>query len=93
MLLLLAAPVVSIDATAADKAKPAADTLVVLPGEFTLSGPVSFQRLLPGLMHDGRFTGTPPGQLDWSSSNPKVVTITDGTARPAGNGQADLRRV
>ena len=90
LLLLLAVSVLSIDATAADKGQPVADTMVVLPGKFTLSGPVSFQKLLPGVVHDGRFAGTPTGKLDWSSSNPKVVTITDGTARPAGDGQATI---
>ena len=73
-----------------DKKKAAVGKLVILPGEFTLQGSESFQRLLPGLVRNGRFTGTPTGKLEWSSSNPKVVTISDQTARPAGNGQATI---
>ena len=73
-----------------DKKKAAVGKLVILPGEFTLQGSESFQRLLPGLVRNGRFTGTPTGKLEWSSSNPRVVTIGDQTARPAGNGQATI---
>ena len=92
LLLLLATVLFSTSAAAGDggDGKPPAEKLVVLPGEFTLSGPESFQRLLPGLVSDGHFAGTPPGKLEWSSSDPGVVTISDGTAHPAGNGRATV---
>lgn len=87
-LLLLTAVLLSSGARADDK--PPADKLVVLPGDFTLDGSRSFQRLLPGLVTDGHFAGTPASKLQWSSSNPAVVTIGDGTARPTGDGQATI---
>ena len=87
-LLLLTAVLLSAGARADDK--PPADKLVVLPGDFTLDGASSFQRLLPGLVTDGHFAGTPAGKLQWSSSNPAVVTIGGGTARPTGDGQATI---
>ena len=87
-LLLLTAVLLSSGAHADDK--PPVDKLVVLPGDFTLDGSRSFQRLLPGLVTDGHFAGTPAGKLQWSSSNPAVVTIGDGTARPTGDGQATI---
>ena len=94
-LVLLAASTDSIDAgddTVAKKVaeKSPAATLVVLPGEFTLSGSASFQQLVPGLMADGHFTGTPTGPLEWSSSNPRVVSVKNQTVRPTGNGQATI---
>jgi len=96
-LLLLTSALGSTNALADDKPddkpadkKAATGKLVILPGEFTLQGSETFQRLLPGLVRDGRFTGTPTGKLEWSSSNPKVVTISDQTARPVGNGQATI---
>jgi len=95
-LVLLAAITDSIDAgddtvakKVAAKKSPAA-TLVVLPDEFTLSGSASFQQLVPGLMTDGQFTGTPTGPLEWSSSNPRVVSVKNQTVRPTGNGQATI---
>ena len=35
------------------------ERLVVLPEEFTLTGPEAVQRLLPGLVRGTQFTGTP----------------------------------
>ena len=94
-LVLLAANTDSIDAGDDKVAKKVAEkspaaTLVVLPGEFTLSGSASFQQLVPGLIVDGHFTGTPTGPLEWSSSNPKVVSVKNQTVRPTGNGQATI---
>ena len=62
--------------------------LVVLPEEFTLSGPEATQRLLPGLVQGNQFTGTPARGLSFESSNEAVIKIVDGTARPTGNGTA-----
>lgn len=68
----------------------AAETLQLLPGDINLHGPQATQRLLP-LWHDGsKFITTILTKPVWTSSNPEVVTVTNGRLTPIGNGSADV---
>ncbi|HWB12258.1 MAG TPA: DUF1549 and DUF1553 domain-containing protein [Pirellulales bacterium] len=66
------------------------DTLVLLPGEIKLSGPQAYQTILLEESRGGQYVGQATEGLTFESSNPQVVTIDDGVARPTGNGQATI---
>jgi hypothetical protein len=68
----------------------AEDALVLLPGEITLSGAQAYQTLLVEESGDNQYVGQLTEGVTFESSNPQVVTIDDGIARPAGNGQATI---
>ncbi len=67
-----------------------AQSLSVLPTEFTLSGTEARQRLLVQATADGRVIGQVTDGVALSSSDAKVVKIEDGFAVPVGNGKATL---
>jgi hypothetical protein len=66
------------------------DSLVLLPGEIKLSGTQAFQTLLVEELRDNQYVGQLTEGVTFESSNPQVVTIDDGIARPIGNGQATI---
>jgi hypothetical protein len=66
----------------------AAEKLVLLPSSISLTGPESAQRLLVERQIDGRYTGQVTEGVEFTSSDPKVVEIVDGVAKPVGNGKA-----
>lgn len=68
----------------------AADEIVILPGDFTLSGTAARQRLLLERSTGSEFTGQVREGVEFESSDSNVVRIEDGTAVPAGNGQATI---
>jgi hypothetical protein len=68
----------------------AAESLVVLPSEFTLTGPAARQSLVVEESRDGQFVGQATEGVAFESSNPKIVTIENGQAKPTGNGQATI---
>ncbi len=68
----------------------AAESLTVLPAEFTLSGPEARQRILVQALTDGRVVGQVTEGVATSSSDAKVVKIEDGFVVPLGNGKATI---
>lgn len=68
----------------------AADDFVVLPKSFALTGSVARQSLIVELRRGDDYVGEAQGSVEWSSSDPKVVTVTDGMASPVGNGSAKI---
>ncbi|HUY92907.1 MAG TPA: DUF1549 and DUF1553 domain-containing protein [Pirellulales bacterium] len=64
------------------------ETLVLLPAEIKLSGAEARQTLVVGQSRDGQFVGQLSEGVALESSDPKVVKIEDGQARPVGNGEA-----
>ncbi len=71
-------------------AMQAADTVEVLPKTFMLSGPTARQALIVETRRGDDFVGEAAGNIEWSSSDSKVVTIEDGVAMPKGNGTAKI---
>ncbi|MBW3541326.1 MAG: Ig-like domain-containing protein, partial [Planctomycetes bacterium] len=67
----------------------AADSLVLLPQRFTLSGPDAAQTLLLQRFENGTLRG-PASAVKLTSSDPNIVRIEDGRAVAAGNGTATL---
>jgi hypothetical protein len=67
----------------------AADSLTILPGKFTLSGPEARQRLLAERVREGKQVGQ-AAEVKFTSSNVKVVEIEGGLAVPRGNGTATV---
>ncbi len=67
-----------------------ADDFVVLPLKVMLSGPTARQPLLVEARRGDDFAGETTSGIEWSSSDPKVVTVKDGVAAPVGNGRAML---
>ena len=81
---LLSAPAEAPAASPADAA-----SIAVLPGEFTLTGPRAFRRVLVQNV-TGRGVGGPV-DAGLTSGDESVVRVEDGVAYPAGNGTAVLR--
>ncbi len=63
--------------------------IVVLPGSFQLVGREASQRVLVQRREDGRFAGQAT-DATLTSSDPKVVVIEDGVARPVADGKAKI---
>ena len=61
-----------------------------MPHEFTLSGPGARQPLMVAARRGDDFVGEVATGVEWSSSDPKIVTVKDGVAAPLGNGRARL---
>src|SRR5436305_14266359 len=68
----------------------AADSLPILPGDFTLSGPAARQALLVETLHDGTAAGELTDGTTFTSSDTSIVKIENGAALPVGNGQATI---
>src|SRR6185312_17099516 len=66
------------------------ETLVLLPAEIKLSGAEARQTLVVEQSRDGRFVGQLTEGVALESSDPKVVKIEAGEARPVGNGEATV---
>ncbi|MGI8966274.1 MAG: S-layer protein, partial [Limisphaerales bacterium] len=67
----------------------AAESLVILPEKFTLSGPAAHQSLVVEKSRDNHFVGQITNAI-FTSSNPKIVKIQNGIAIPLANGIAIL---
>jgi hypothetical protein len=75
----------------ASQAAIAADDLVVLPPEVSLSSVQSVQRLLVQHRSGEAYTAQAVEGVNWSSSNPEVATVSDaGVVHPVANGQAAI---
>ena len=68
---------------------PAAESLVILPGKFTLTGPEARQRLLVEQVQGGQDVGQAT-DVKFTSSNAKVVEIEGGVAIARGSGTAKI---
>jgi hypothetical protein len=68
----------------------AAEDLVILPPTFTLTGAAARQPLIIEMRRREDFVGEASGNIEWSSSDPKIVAIKDGVATPLGNGTAKV---
>jgi hypothetical protein len=68
----------------------AADSIVVLPTQFKLTGPESSQRLLVEIVREGSILGQLSSGVTFASSNEKVLKVVDGVAVPVGNGEATI---
>ncbi|HUY31287.1 MAG TPA: DUF1553 domain-containing protein [Pirellulales bacterium] len=66
------------------------DVLVLLPAEIKLSGAEARQKLLVEQLRDGHFVGQLTEGVSFESSNPAVVAVEEGEARPKANGQATI---
>lgn len=66
------------------------DSLVLLPAEIKLSGAEARQTLVVGQSREGQFVGQLIEGVTLESSDPKVLKIEDGEARPVGNGEATV---
>ena len=67
------------------------DALVVLlPAEIKLSGTQAYQTLLVEESRGGHYVGQVREGVTFESSNPQVVIIDEGVARPIGNGEATI---
>jgi hypothetical protein len=68
----------------------AAESFVILPQQFTLSGAEARQRLVLERMENDHFVGQGSGDVTFVSSNPAIVAIEDGVAIAKANGTATL---
>ncbi|APW60102.1 DUF1549 domain-containing protein [Paludisphaera borealis] len=69
-------------------ARAGADGLVLLPSEVALGTSESAQSMLLQETVNGEVARRLTDGIEWSSSNPKVATVTDGLVKPAGDGEA-----
>src|SRR5262245_36669607 len=66
-----------------------AQTLTLLPAEILLRGTEARQTLLVEEMNGDKLVGQ-LSAVSYESSNPQVVIVEEGVARPVGNGEAML---
>ena len=64
--------------------------VVILPGDFTLTGPAARQSLLVQRVDSSRVLGQVTEGVSLTSGNPAVVKIEGGAAVPVANGEATL---
>ena len=68
----------------------AAESLVVVPQKFTLTGQSAHQLLIVERLQDKQLVGQVTNDVSFVSSNPKVLKIENGVALPVGNGTATV---
>jgi hypothetical protein len=68
----------------------AEEGLAILPTKIALHSAEARQQILVEATRDGRYVGQISEDLEFSSSDPKVLTIKEGVAIPVGNGAATL---
>ncbi|HWA99360.1 MAG TPA: DUF1549 domain-containing protein [Pirellulales bacterium] len=66
------------------------ERLVLLPGDFTLVGSEARQSLLLEQQRNGQYVGQITAGVAYASSDPKIVAVEQGVARPVANGTATL---
>jgi hypothetical protein len=66
------------------------ESIVVLPGDFTLHGPASRQTLVVERVRGGAWAGQVSEGVSFESSDAGVVRVEDGVAVPVGNGRATI---
>ena len=66
------------------------ETLVLLPAEIKLSGSEARQKLVVEQVRNGHYIGPSTEGVSFESSNPAVVAIEEGEARPKANGKATI---
>jgi hypothetical protein len=71
-------------------APAAEEAIAILPAEIKLSGAQAYQTLLVEESRGGQFVGQMIEGVTFESSDPQVVAIDEGVARPVGNGQATI---
>ncbi len=76
-------------ATFSDAAE-GAETLTILPADFTLTGPEARERLIIERSRDGHLVGQVTEGIDLTSSDAKIVAIENGVARPVAGGEVTL---
>ncbi|MHB8520784.1 MAG: DUF1549 domain-containing protein [Limisphaerales bacterium] len=64
---------------------------MILPSTVTLNGPEARQRLLVERVRDQKFVGQVTNGVELSSSDPRILRIENGIARPVTNGVATVR--
>ena len=68
----------------------AADTLIVLPREVTLTGPEARQTLLAEMADGPLATESVRTDVNWSSSDERIAKVIDGQVVPVGNGSTQI---
>jgi len=68
-----------------------ADSLVVIPGKITLSGPAAQQQLVVERMQDKQLVGQITNAIRFTSSDTNVVRVENSMAIPVANGTATVR--
>ena len=68
----------------------AADSLAIVPGDFTLTGPAARQALVVEAVRDGQPVGEVTDGVAITSSDPKVLKVEGGVAVSVGNGRATI---
>ena len=68
----------------------AAEGVVLLPSECTLSTPESRQPLIVQEIEHGEVGRQRVAGIEWSSSDPKIATVVDGIVTPVHDGQATI---
>jgi hypothetical protein len=66
------------------------DSIAILPGEITLTGPHAQQTLLVEKVSDGQYVGEAGGSQEWSFGDPSVATLEEGMLVPRKNGETTL---
>jgi len=66
------------------------ERLVIFPDQVILDGADAQQTLLAERALEEQCVGPETSPLEWWSSDPEVVTVADGVARPVGNGSARI---
>ena len=76
---------------AAESRARAAENLVLIPGDFKLSGALARQQLIVERSNGGHNTGQVTNGLAFKVSDTNVVKLVDGVALPMGNGIATIQ--
>ncbi len=70
---------------------PAADSLLLLPAQISLTGPEARQSLLVEKSDGTHFTGQLTNAITFTTSDPKIARLDGTTAIPVANGSATIR--
>ncbi|MDB6028878.1 MAG: hypothetical protein JWM68_5101, partial [Verrucomicrobiales bacterium] len=68
----------------------AAESMMVIPQQFTLTGKSAHQLLIVETVQDKRLIGQITNDVTFASSDPKVLKIENGVALPVANGTATI---